>query len=72
MISDRMQRRAAFLQEAQTYADSHEPTSQALHALCSRFVEMVAADRGEPVELAVGKVVVARRPASTERGVGPR
>lgn len=71
MISDRMWRRAAFLREAQTYATSHEPTSQALHALCSRFVEMLAEDRGELVELAIGRLVVARSAAEIQ-GVGPR
>lgn len=60
MQSERMRRRARFMHEARIYATSREPTSQALHMLCSRFVEMLAADRGELVELAIGRVIVAR------------
>ena len=65
MKSDETRLREVFMRAARTYAASLKPSDETVHFLCGAFVEIVARDRGEPVSLTVGKVIIRRSAPAT-------
>lgn len=50
----------ALLDALESIGHARKPTTQQTHALCQRFVEMVAGITGERCAIAIGQTVIAR------------
>ncbi|WP_028204981.1 hypothetical protein [Paraburkholderia nodosa] len=65
MNVERKRRRETFMEQSRLYVFAKEPTSEQLHALVQSFAEMVSCDRGERVQVMIGRVAINRENVST-------
>lgn len=58
----------ALLESLEALGHARKPTTQQTHALCQRFVEMVAEIEQQRVEIRIGNAVIGRSPCSDAFG----